>query len=123
MKTVRAWKAFAPLPAAHAPHLGGHETLAFIRGPALAQLLFLDPVRLLGISAGTDSGALVSELLRHLSRSGHFGCFSPFWIYRSSSTTQIRTIDFGNHHIAIEWKYRAIPSTRFATDGGSLIRT
>jgi hypothetical protein len=113
MKTVRAWKAFAPLRAAHAPHLGGHQTLAFIRGPALAQLLFLDPVRLLGISAGTDSGALVSELLRHLSRSGHFGCSSP----------QIRTIDFGNHHIAIESKYRAIPSTRFATDGGSLIRT
>jgi hypothetical protein len=75
-----------------------------MHGLVLAQLLFLDLVRLLGISAGIDSVALVSDSFDICQDLDTSDVFSPFWIYRSSSTTQIRTIDFGNRHIAIESK-------------------
>jgi hypothetical protein len=38
------------------------RVLRYLLRTPLAQLLFLGPVRLLGICAGTDSGALVSEV-------------------------------------------------------------
>jgi hypothetical protein len=53
MKKVGPGKRLRQSVRPNAPHLGEHETLAFIYGPAFAQLHFTDPVRLLGIGAGT----------------------------------------------------------------------